>query len=191
MSDTAYTPVSVPKKTDNAGRPKGKAAYLIFFDWDDVATYTRDLKGVRVTAITFKSGKKPFAIYQTGSKTNVYDQSEGDDDARGFIHKVDFEHPGTDIEISEFKENAINKRLGVISLNSHGADAKIAGTPEQPLIMSSASSQDNNEADKNTFNFQSNLRGPVLGIIAKTLIPETDSADINTLLGLKPASSGL
>lgn len=191
MSDTSYTPVSVPKKTDNAGRPKGKAAYLIFFDWDDVATYTRDPKGVRVTAITFKASKKPFAIYQTGSKTNVSDQSEGDDDARGFIHKVDFEHPGTDIEISEFKENAINKRLGVISLNSNGADAKIAGTPEQPLVMSSVNSQDNNEADKNTFNFQSNLRGPVLGIIAKSLIPETDNSDINTLLGLKPASSGI
>lgn len=184
MADNTYTPVSVPKKTDNAGRPKGKAAYLVFFDWDDIATYTRDAKGVRVTALAFKAGKKPFAVYQTGSKSNVYDQSEGEDDARGFIHKVDFEHPGTDIEISEFKENSINKRLGVIALNSSGTDAKIAGTPEQPLVMGSASSQDNNEADKNTFSLQSNLRGPVLGIIAKTLIPETDSADINTLLGL-------
>ena len=182
--NTPYTSVSVPKKTDNAGRPKGKSAYLIFFDWDDVANYKRDEKGVRVTALTFKEDKKPFAVYQTGSKTNVYDSSEGEDDARGYIHKVDFEHPGTDIDISEFKENNINKRLGIISLNSSGTDAKLVGTPSQPLIMSSANSQDNNEADKNTFNLQSNLRGPVIGIIAKDLIPATDNSDINTLLGL-------
>ena len=44
-----YTMVSVPKKTSNAGRPKGKKSYVMLFRWEDVKTCTRDEKGVKVT----------------------------------------------------------------------------------------------------------------------------------------------
>ena len=89
-----YTPVSVPKKSANAGRPKGKLAYIMIFDYDDIEEYTRDASGVRVTALTFKADKKPIAVYATDSTIKGYHTSEGDDDARGFIHHVEFEHPG-------------------------------------------------------------------------------------------------
>lgn len=51
--------VSVPKKSSNAGRPKGKKSYIEIFRWEDVKTYTRDEKGVKVTAFEMMPGKSP------------------------------------------------------------------------------------------------------------------------------------
>ena len=48
MAESVYQFASVPKKTSNAGRPKGKKAYIVYFRWNDVKTYNRDEKGVRV-----------------------------------------------------------------------------------------------------------------------------------------------
>ena len=61
MAEAAYTMVSVPKKTSNAGRPKGKKSYIVLFRWEDVKTYTRDEKGVKVSAFEMMAGKKPIA----------------------------------------------------------------------------------------------------------------------------------
>ena len=67
-----YTMVSVPKKTSNAGRPKGKKSYVMLFRWEDVKTCTRDEKGVKVTAFEMAEGKKPIAVYATDSTINIY-----------------------------------------------------------------------------------------------------------------------
>lgn len=187
MAETAYAMVSVPKKSSNAGRPKGKKQYVILFRWEDVKTYTRDEKGVKVTAFAMQTGKKPVAVYATDSTVNIYHTSEGEDDARGFIHHVDFEHPGTELEYDEFTNNNINENLGAIVLGCSGDTAKIAGTPCTPLKMTKADSQDNKEGDKNTTNLASVLRGGTIGHIDKTLIPVTDNADINAILGLTEA----
>ena len=79
-------------------------------------------------------GKKPIAVYATDSTINIYHTSEGEDDARGFIHHVDYEHPGTEVEHDEFVNNNINEDLGAIVFGCSGDDAKIAGTPCTPLI---------------------------------------------------------
>lgn len=173
-----YTMVSVPKKTSNAGRPKGKKSYVMLFRWEDVKTCTRDEKGVKVTAFEMAEGKKPIAVYATDSTINIYHTSEGEDDARGFIHHVDYEHPGTELEHDEFVNNNINENLGAIVFGCSGDDAKIAGTPCTPLKMTKADSQDNKEGDKNTINLASSLRGGTIGHIAKSLIPATDSEEI-------------
>jgi hypothetical protein len=188
---TTYAFATVPKKESNAGRPKGKKQFIVIFRWPDIATYTRDEKGVRVTGFTFKAGKKPIAVYATGSTIHAYHTSEGDDDARGFIHKVDFEHPGTEIEITEFSNNNINEDLGAIVIDCGASvDAKIAGEPGTPLKMVKADSQDNKDADKTTINLASVLRGNTLGFIVKSLIPSTDNEEANAALGLPAAGSG-
>lgn len=51
-------------------------------------------------------------MYATDSTINIYHSSEGEDDARGFIHHVDYEHPGTELEHDEFVNNNINENLG-------------------------------------------------------------------------------
>lgn len=193
MAEEAYSMVSVRKKTSNAGRPKGKMSYIVLFRWEDVKTFTRNEKGVRVSAFEMMQGKKPVAVYATDSTINIYHTSEGEDDARGFIHHVDYEHPGTEEEHDEFVNNNINENLGAIVFGCSGNDAKIAGTPCTPLKMTKADSQDNKEGDKNTINLASSLRGGTIGHIAKNLVPVTDDAEINAILGLTasaPSGSG-
>ena len=189
MAETAYSLVSVPRKSNNAGRATGKKNYIVLFRWDDVATFTKDEKGVKVTAFEFAEGKKPIGIYATQSTINIYDTAEGDPDARGFIHHVDFEVPGSELGFKEFLNNNVNENLGAIVVNCAGDDCKIAGTPCTPLSMSTAEGQDNNEANKTTINLASALRGDTLGMISKSLIPLTDDNEINTVLGLTGAGS--
>ena len=184
-----YAFISVPRKSNNAGRATGKKGYIVLFRWDDVATFTKDAKGVRVTAFSFAESKKPIAVYTTQSTINIYDTAEGDPDARGFIHHVDFEHPGSEVEFKEFLNNNVNENLGAIVINCAGEDCKIAGTPCTPLSISTAEGQDNNEANKTTINLASTLRGDTLGVIAKSLIPLTDDDTINTVLALTGAES--
>ena len=184
-----YAFISVPRKSNNAGRATGKKNYIVLFRWDDVASFAKDEKGVRVTAFQFAESKKPIGIYATQSTINIYDTAEGDPDARGFIHHVDFEVPGSEVEFKEFLNNNVNENLGAIVINCAGDDCKIAGTPCTPLSMSTAEGQDNNEANKTTINLASSLRGDTLGVIAKSLIPLTDDDTINTVLGLTGAES--
>ena len=184
-----YAFISVPRKSNNAGRATGKKNYIYLFRWDDVKTFTKDEKGVRVTAFAFQAEKKPIGVYATQSTINIYDTAEGDPDARGFIHHVDFEHPGSEVEFKEFLNNNVNENLGAIVINCAGEDCKIAGTPCTPLSISTAEGQDNNEANKTTINLASTLRGDTLGVIAKSLIPLTDDDTINTVLALTGAES--
>lgn len=184
-----YAFISVPRKSNNAGRATGKKGYIVLFRWDDVATFTKDAKGVRVTAFSFAESKKPIAVYTTQSTINIYDTAEGDPDARGFIHHVDFEHPGSEVEFKEFLNNNVNENLGAIVINCAGDECKIAGTPCTPLSISTAEGQDNNEANKTTINMASTLRGDTLGVISKSLIPVTDNDEINTILGLTGTES--
>lgn len=184
-----YAFISVPRKSNNAGRATGKKNYIYLFRWDDVKTFTKDEKGVRVTAFAFQAEKKPIGVYATQSTINIYDTAEGDPDARGFIHHVDFEHPGSEVDFKEFLNNNVNENLGAIVINCAGEDCKIAGTPCTPLSISTAEGQDNNEANKTTINLASTLRGDTLGVIAKSLIPLTDDDTINAVLALTGAES--
>ena len=162
-----YSMISVPRKNNNAGRASGKMYYIIIFRWDDVKTFAKDEKGVRVTDFAFREGKKPVAVCATESTINIYH---------------------SEVEWDEFVNNNVNENLGAIVFNCKGDDCKIAGTPCTPLKMSTAEGQDNNEANKTTVNLASSLRGDTLGRIAKSLIPMTDNEEINAILGLPAAA---
>lgn len=178
-----YTLVSVPRKSPNQGRPTPKKKYVMIFDWSDVSAYERDESNVRVTTLTFKEGKKPIGIFASSRTINPYHESSGEAGQAGFLQHVDFEHPGNSEEFDAFLENNINRELGAIVIPCTGEDARIAGTPCIPLVMT-ATSQDNNEAAKQTVQLVSEMIGSVLGYIAKDLIPATDNEDINIELGL-------
>ena len=108
-----YAFISVPRKSNNAGRATGKKNYIYLFRWDDVKTFTKDEKGVRVTAFALQAEKKPIGVYATQSTINIYDTAEGDPDARGFIHHVDFEHPGSEAARLSSTARAKTARLPV------------------------------------------------------------------------------
>lgn len=186
-----YTPVSVPKSSANAGRPTGKKAFLLVFLMKDLATFTRTEGTPTVSAFAFKEGKKPIGIYATNTTQNVYHQSSGEKDARGFIHHADFEHPGDSVAFDTFMENNINEELGVIQVSCiDGVDCKIAGIPGNPLSITQDNSQDNKDGNKHSVTMAQEFPGSVLGRIAKNLIPATDNAEVNALLGLPAGSDG-
>ncbi|MEA4975981.1 MAG: hypothetical protein VB046_09625 [Paludibacter sp.] len=185
-----YARVTVKKAGDNAGRTKGKASYLIVFDWRDVETYTRDDKGVKVNAFAFKTGKTPIGIYATPTTQNVYHQAAGASDGRSFIHHCDFEHPGDALEFNEFMENNSNVPLGVIQVPcGSSTDCRIAGLPCNPLEITQDNGQANNEATKHAIQMTQMFGGPVLGHIEKSLVPATDNADVNAELGIPGSGS--
>jgi hypothetical protein len=185
----AYARVSVKKNGANPGRPTGKAGYIILFDWSQVKTYTRDDKGVKVSAFEMQGEEKPIAVYATDSTQNVYHQSAGNDDARGFIQHADFSHPGDSLEFNEFVENNVNGRLGAIFVPCSGTDCRIAGLPCNPLKMTQDNGQNNAEGTKHDVQLVQSFAGPALGHIDKSLVPATADTAVNAELGLPVTGS--
>lgn len=188
----AYSMVSVPKQGNNPGMPEGKKNVVIIFDFDQVKTYTRDEKGVTVSAFELNTGVTPIGLFVNEATIDAGDEVEGDAYARGFIHHVNADHPGTEAAVAEFKANNINANLGVIIMpcDPSATTAKIYGTPCAPLKMQAANEQDTNEAHNNHFGLKTEQRTYPVGIMAKTLIPATDNNDINAYLGL-PVPTGV
>lgn len=186
MANDAYSMVSVPKQGSNPGMPRGKKNIVILFDFDKVKTYTRDEKGVNVTAFAMMEGAKPIGIFVDQNSIDCGDEVEGDAYARGFLPHVNFDHPGTELAIAEFKANNVNGNLGAIVIPCDAAETTVKqyGTPCAPLVMQAASEQDTNEAHNNHFELKAEMRGYPIGIMAKSMIPATDNGEINTLLGL-------
>lgn len=186
----AYNMVSVPKASNNAGRPTGKHSFLLLARVKDLSVFTRADGEIQVTAFGFAAGKKPIGIYATNTTQNVYHQSSGEKDARGFIHHADFEHPGDAEAFDLFVENNINEELIMIQIPVVGSSCKIAGLPGNPLSITQDNSQDNKDANKHSVTMTQEFAGPALGRIAKSLIPATDNAEVNALLGLPTGSDG-
>lgn len=186
----SYTRVSVKKPSNNAGRPKGKAGYIMLFPWVDVEKYERDDNGVKVDKFKLKDAFKPIGVYATPSTQNMYHEVSGEGDATGFIHHVAFSHPGDSLAFSEFVENNTNVPLGAILIPCQGDDCRIAGLPCNGLKITQDTGQANNEATKHDLELVQEFAGPVLGHISKALVPVTEDDDINAELGLPyPGSS--
>lgn len=181
-----YSMVSVPKDGNNPGMPNGKKNILIIFDFDQVKTYIRDEKGVTITAFALKDGKTPIGLFVDENSIDSGDEVDGDSYARGFLHHVNADHPGTELTVVEFKANNVNSNLGaiVVSCDPAVTTCKVYGTPCAPLKMQAGNEQDTNEAHNNHFELKAQQRSYPVGIMAKSLIPATDNADINTYLGI-------
>jgi len=61
--------------------------------------------------------------------------SEGEIDAEGFIHALEFDHPGNAVEIREFKTNWIGCSIGAIVQYCNSSKKDLFGTPCSPLRM--------------------------------------------------------
>ncbi len=177
--------VSVPKSGSNPGMPRGKKNIIIIFDMDQ-ATMVRDEKGVTVSSLTLPNSVTPIGIFVDQGSIDAGDKVEGDAYARGYIHHVNFDHPGTELAIAEFKANNINSNLGAIVVGCDASEttAKVYGTPCAPLTMQAANEQDTREAHNNHFELKTELRTWPVGIIAKSAIPATDDSTINAFLGI-------
>lgn len=191
MAETDYSMVSVKKQGSNPGQPRGKKNILLIFDFDKFKM-ERDPKGVKVTSLTaLASTYKPIGLFVNQNSIDAGDEVEGDAYARGFIHHVNFDHPGTELEVAEFKGNNVNSNLGaiVIPCDSSVTTAKVYGTPCAPLMMQAATEQDTNEAHNNHFELRTEIRTWPVGIIDISKIPATDDSEIDAYLGLSPSGT--
>lgn len=185
MANESYSMVSVPKQGSNPGMPRGKKNIILIFDFDK-AKMERNEKGVKVTSLTMVGTAKPIGMFVNQNTLDCGDEPEGDAYARGFIHHVIFDHPGTELEVAEFKGNNVNANLGVIVLGCDASEttAKVYGTPCAPLTMQQANEQDTNEAHQNHFELRTAVRTWPAGIIDKSAIPPTGDEAIDAYLGL-------
>lgn len=180
----AETLVSVKRISTSAGRPKGKKHYVILFRWEDYKEFTKDEKGITVSAFSLNEGAKPIGVYGTSKTIKAWDTLTGDTDAKGYLHHVAWESPGDSKEMAELRNQLVNEDLGAIVIDCSSEEAKIAGSPCAPLVFSSDEGQDDNEACKNVIELASEMPSSPLGRIPLNLIPQTDDAEINTYLGL-------
>jgi len=181
-----YAMVSVKRAGANPGMPAGKKNIIVIFDFDKVKTYTRDEKSVQVTAFALNGDVTPIGLFVNETTIDAGDEVQGEDYARGFIQHVNADHPGTELAVSEFKANNVNSNLGVIIIpcDPSVTTCKIYGTPCAPLKMQQAQENDTNEAHNEHFELRSSQPSAPVGIIAKSLVPVTDDAEVNAFLGL-------
>jgi hypothetical protein len=184
--DPTYSFVSVPKQSNAQGMPNGKKNVVIVFEFDKVETYTRDAKGVQVTALSFAENYTPIGLFVDEKSIDAGDVLGGESYGRGWNHNFKFNHPGDDLAFAEFKANNVNASLGVIYVDCSPTKTtcKIYGTPCQPLKMTKADEIDTNEANRQEVELTTDSLTWPVGRIAKSIVPATDNADINAYLGL-------
>ena len=147
-------------KNGNPGRPNPKSPYIILFKSDDLATKpVKSVDGVSVAvALAFKAGKKAIEIYAIPSSIKVGDKSSGEADKKGFIHTIEFEHPGSSVEYSQFINENVNENLMAIVVYPDLAFDKLVGWPGNPLQLNHEQKDDEKE-DSNTVKLESLFAG--------------------------------
>jgi hypothetical protein len=147
-----YVKVNVAKPGDNKGAGGNKKDKIILFDMDDVLTFPeRDAKNVVVTEnIVFKPNAYMITAYATPPTITGGDNSEGDMDAEGFVHSLSFDHPGSEKEIRELKQNWLSRNIGALVQKCGETKYDLYGTPCAPLRLTT---KWEDTKDKNIHNF--------------------------------------
>ena len=161
-------------KNGNPGRPNPKSPYIILFKAADLANKpVKSADGVSVAVpLVFKAGKTAIEIYATPSSIKVSDKSSGEADKKGFIHSIEFEHPGSSIEYSQFVNDNVNENLMAIVVYPDLDFDKLAGWPGNPLQLNHEQKDDEKE-DSNTIKLESLFAGDKILHYNATL-PVTD-----------------
>lgn len=169
-----YAKKSVVKPDSNAGNGQNHKDKIVIFDWDDVESgFTRDAAGIRLTGnLVMKSGAYMVEVYGTLSTIDGGGKSEGDPDFKGIKQTVKFSHPGSSVDLREFRSNWLNKNIGIIDRKCSGDGKDLYGSPCNPLQLQFDASN-NKDANKSDFVFESVGRGPDIGYYEGTISLET------------------
>lgn len=172
----SYAHVSVPKSGYNPGRVMAKDPNIVLFRWDDVASVpVRDANGVLIAGdLTLESDANGIKIYATPTTIKVTEETVGDPDKKGFIHNLEFEHPGDELAYEEWAENNVNTNLGAIVKQLDTGEMKLLGTQGSPLQFT-AELQDTNEHVTNIIKLSSLLPSPKIARY-EGVLPDFDSA---------------
>lgn len=152
-----YIPKSVlkPRGNKSPGASAPKEPNVTIVDVDDILVFPqRDGKGVlMVGSFVMKPNATMIQVYMTPSKSKASFESEGDEDAQQFKHKFEGEHPGNELEISEFVQNFTGRNVIVIYGSCSDNFRKVLGSKCAPLQLK-PSLQDDNDARKHMLVFE-------------------------------------
>lgn len=163
-------------KVKNSGRPTLFRSKVMLFKMSDVKTWPSvDAKGVLASDdLELNVGANAIEIDVVSKTLKVYHTVEGDADKKGNIHNVEFEHPGSELEFEEFVEEWLNEDCGAILMNHDLTNARLAGTPGNPLQLT-VEDQNDSDGNSNTLKFASLLRGARM-IKYEGVLPPIDSS---------------
>jgi hypothetical protein len=148
---------SVPKPSlVGAGAPNPKKGDVTLIYTDDILLFPeRDANGVKMVGnIVLKPGAKMYKLYQTPTSQKASHTIEGDEDAEQFKQKFEGTHPGDELEVNEFVQNALGVGFIIIYGKSCGSNSnKVLGTPCNPMKLKGEFSDDK-DGVKHTFTFE-------------------------------------
>lgn len=150
-----YVKVSIPKASAGAGAPLPKNPLITIIDVDDVESEpTRSHGNTAMTGnFTLKTGAKALNIYATPTTIAPGYEVSGDADAKGFIKRLEFTHPGDDKAVNDFLEAFANKGMIALVGNCSDGTKKVYGSVCNPLYLSSEPTL-NNEATNHRITLQ-------------------------------------
>lgn len=153
----SYTKVTVTRPGGPGPGVGGKKLdRIILFDMDDVSTFPeRGADGITVANnIIMKANTKMISVYGTVNTIKTGSTSEGDMDAEGFVHSVEFEHPGNSVAIRAMKTCWLGKNIGIIILYCDDEKGKsLFGLPCCPMRMQ-VKQEDNKDKNSSVFTFK-------------------------------------
>jgi hypothetical protein len=151
-----YIAVSVTKPSGGSpGAPAPKEPNVVLVKVSDILVWPmRDSKGVRLVGdYVLKPNATQIEIYMTSSKSKASGESEGDEDAVALKYKFEGEHPGNELEISEFIQNSLGEDWILIYGSCSDNFRKVLGTKCAPMKLK-PSLQDDSEARKQMLVFE-------------------------------------
>lgn len=182
-----YVKVSVPKPGLNKGTGGDKKDTITLFDFDDVATMpARDDNGIVIEDdIVMNDNAYMITLYATKESIKVSQTTEGDEDAEGFMHTLEFSHPGSEDDIEEFLQNWVSRNIGAIVENCSTGRKRLLGTPCAPLRMK-PDSVDDKDNNKTTITLAMKQKAPYRiakyeGTLTYADVTATVAADATTI----------
>ena len=171
-----YAKVSIPKNGDGAGCAVIKDENIILIDVEDiVAEPTRSIGNVQTEGdYTLKETAKAIGIYATSSSIVCGSDQEGEDDAKGYKDKVEFEHPGDSDESENFAEHAANRGFVVLVKQCDGSakgKVKCDGRQCNPLRLT-VETTDTKDGNKKKFAFVQGVADPFRPGVYNGTMPE-------------------
>jgi len=166
-----YIKVSVNKPNKvSPGAPAPRQAKIVLLDVDDLLVPApRTAKNILITGNhILKTGAYAIEVYATVDKIHTKVVADGEADGEAVTQELKFSHPGSELEIIEFRQNWLGRSC-LAFLKVCGSDIyKQLGDVCAPLRMR-YEAIDNKDNDTTNFEFRNLLKGPDIAIYTGTL----------------------
>lgn len=153
------TSVRKPQGNKSPGASAPKEPNITIVDVEDVLTWAeRDGNGVLISGShVLKPNAKMITYYATPSSIVPTYETEGEEDAVSFLHKVETASPGDELELNELIQNWTGRNAILIIGSCSDKFRKQYGSKCAPLQLK-PSLQDNNEGRKHMLNWEQTAR---------------------------------